>query len=337
MNINQSQINVNTQNAVLANDEKITPGYALEIKTLQISAFRILIEALKEILKDATIKFTPVIYDSNGEISSASGLSIIAMNQTTSVLIRLKLPAKNFEKYYVKSKKPIFIGVNMTCLHKLIKTINNDDQMLTLFLEENDMNHLGIKIENTEKNTNTTYKLNILDSDTNELQIPSSEFEAVVTMLSSDFQRIIKDMSNICDKVNIAFADGPSNRNTLIFTGKGEFASQKTVLQAKESDKSDNSSDSDLIIHGTYDLRNLSLFSKCSNLCQNIELFMKNNYPLIIRYQIANLGHVYLVLSPKNTEDTNENSDNEDSDNDENNNDDDDDNIINDNNAELNF
>ena len=126
MNINQSQINVNTQNAVLANDEKITPGYALEIKTLQISAFRILIEALKEILKDATIKFTPVIYDSNGEISSASGLSIIAMNQTTSVLIRLKLPAKNFEKYYVKSKKPIFIGVNMTCLHKLIKTINKE-------------------------------------------------------------------------------------------------------------------------------------------------------------------------------------------------------------------
>ena len=295
--------------AILGPDESITPGYVLEIKTLQISAFRTLIEALKEILKDATFKFTPVFNDDKGEISSASGISIVAMNQTTSVLIRLKLPALKFEKYYVKSKKPIFIGINMICLYKLIKTINNDDQKLTLFLEENDMNHLGIKIENCEKNTSTTYKLNILDSENQELHIPNSEFEAIVTMLSTDFQRIIKDMSNICERVNITFVDGPGNKNTLIFSGKGEFASQKTVLQAKNSNTSEQSDDKDIIIQGTYDLKNLSLFSKCSNLCQNIELFMKNNYPLIIRYQIANLGHVYLVLSPKSSNDEVINSD----------------------------
>jgi len=320
MNINQTQNNTNLSQqmgqATMANnsnkvDEGITPGYALEVKTLQISAFRVLIEALKEILKDATIKFTPVIYDANGEISNASGISIVAMNQTTSVLIRLKLLAKNFEKFYVKSKKPIMIGVNMMCFYKLIKTINNDDQLLTLFLEENDMNHLGIRIENTEKHTNTTYKLNILDSEHSDLVIPNSEFEAIVTMQSNDFQRIIKDISNICDSVNIAFIDGPSNRNTLIFSGKGEFASQKTVLQAKNSDtSSDNCSDKDVIIQGEYDLKNLGLFNKCSNLCPTIDLFMKNNYPLILKYQIANLGHVYLVLSPKTKTDSND-SDNE--------------------------
>jgi proliferating cell nuclear antigen len=291
-------------NAVVSPNETITEGYALEIKTLQISAFRILIEALKEILKDVTLKCTPVFYDENGEISSASGISVVAMNQSTSVLIRLKLAAKNFEKFYVKSKKPIMIGINMMCFYKLIKTISNDDQMLTLFLEENDMNHLGIKIENLEKNTSTTYKLNILDSENNDINIQNSEFEAVVTMQSSDFQKIIRDMSNICDTVNIAFVDGVSNRNTLIFSGKGEFASQKTVLQAKESDTTfpENKSNKDLIIQGVYDLKNLSLFSKCANLCHNIDLFMKNNYPLIIKYQIANLGHVFLVLSHKSIE-----------------------------------
>lgn len=316
MNINQNIINVDLQEcAILAPNENVTPGYVLEIKTLQISAFRILVEALKEILKDATIKCTPVFYEANGEISSASGISIVAMNQSTSVLIRLKLPAKNFEKFYVKSKKPIMIGINMMCFYKLIKTISNDDQMLTLFLEENDMNHLGIKIENLEKNTSTTYKLNILDSENNDLNIQNSEFEAVVTMQSNDFQKIIRDMSNICDTVNIAFIDGPGSRNTLIFQGKGEFASQKTVLQAKESDTSEILGESkDLIIQGTYDLRNLSLFSKCSNLCQNIDLFMKNNYPLIIKYQIANLGHVYLVLSHKAVDDVVD-SDSDDDDN----------------------
>lgn len=300
--------------AVIGQNQNITPGYIMEIKTVQLSAFRILIEALKEILKDATIKCTPVFYEENGEVSSASGLTIVEMNQSTSVLIRLKLPAKNFEVFYVKSKKPILIGVNMLCLFKLIKTISNDDQMLTLFLEENDMNHLGIKIENLEKNTSTTYKLNILDAQVQDLSIPTSEFDAVVTMQSNDFQKIIRDMSNVCDTVNITFIDGPSSRNTLIFSGKGDFARQKTVLKAKESNMP-NSQDDDreLIIQGVYDLHNLGLFSKCSNLCQNIDLFMKNNFPLIIKYQIANLGQVYLILTHKTvTETLDNNSDSED-------------------------
>lgn len=313
MNIDQNILNVKLDEyAVLNGNETITPGYILEVKTLQISSFKILIEALKEILKDATIKFTPVFYDANGEISSASGISIVAMNKSTSVLIRLKLPAIKFEKFFVKSKKPVMIGVNMTCFNKLIKTITNEDQMLTLFLEENDQNHLGIKIESLEKNTSTTYKLNILDSENEDMNIRDSEFEAVVTMEASGFQKIIRDMSNICDTVNIIFVDGVTNKNTLIFQGKGEFASQKTVLQAKESDPGNQDgscSTKELIIQGTYDLRNLSLFSKLSNLCTNIDLFMKNNFPLIIKYQIANLGHIYLVISHKTTEDNDEEND----------------------------
>ena len=296
--------------AILGPNETITNGYVLEVKTLQISAFKTLIEALKDILKDATFKFTPVFYEDNGELSTASGVSLVAMNQSTSVLIRLKLPAKNFDKFYVKSKKPIMIGINMTCFYKLIKTISNDDQMLTLFLEEKDMNHLGIKIDNLEKGTSTEYKLNILDSENNDANIQNSEFEAIVTMQSADFQKIIRDMSNICDTVNIAFFDGIGSRNTLIFSGKGEFASQKTILQAKESDTTEaKSGDKDLIIQGVYDLRHLSLFQKCSNLCSNIDLFMKNNFPLIIKYQIANLGHVYLVLSHKTVEINDDNND----------------------------
>ena len=316
MNINQNILNVKLDEfAVLKDNEAITPGYILEVKTLQISSFKILIEALKEILKDATIKFTPVFYDANGEISTASGISIVAMNKSTSVLIRLKLPAIKFEKFFVKSKKPVMIGVNMTCFNKLIKTITNEDQMLTLFLEENDQNHLGIKIESLEKNTSTTYKLNILDSENEDMNIRDSEFEAVVTMEASGFQKIIRDMSNICDTVNIIFVDGATNKNTLIFQGKGEFASQKTVLQAKEPDPDTNDerdNTKELIIQGTYDLRNLSLFSKLSNLCTNIDLFMKNNFPLIIKYQIANLGHIYLVISHKTTEDNDDDEENED-------------------------
>ena len=36
-----------------------------------------------------------------------------------------------------------------------------------------------------------------------------------------------------------------------------------------------------------------------SNLCNTIELFLKNDYPLIIKYSVASLGEIKLCLAPK--------------------------------------
>lgn len=279
--------NINTNNGLL-----------MELKTVQLSAFKTMTEALKESLKDGTFKITPPTYDEEGKMTDSCGVILTAINQSTSVLIKLKLLGMKFEKYYVKSNIPIKITINMSCFYKLIKTINNDDQMLTLFIDERDPNHLGIKIENLEKKMSTTYKLIILDSGTKDLQIPDSEYDAFVIMSSDRFQTIIRNMSVICDTVNISFIDSPTIRDTLIFYGKGEFASQRTVLQANENINT-VAPENEIIIQGVYDLRNLGLFSKCSNLCQNVELYMKRDYPIILKYQIANLGFAHLILTPK--------------------------------------
>ena len=53
----------------------------------------------------------------------------------------------------------------------------------------------------------------------------------------------------------------------------------------------------DEIIQGVYDLKNLILFTKCTNLCTNVELYMKNDYPIVIKYDVAQLGSVHLCLS----------------------------------------
>ena len=43
---------------------------------------------------------------------------------------------------------------------------------------------------------------------------------------------------------------------------------------------------------------------------------MKNNFPLIIKYQIANLGHIYLVLSHKTIDDNEDDEDEQETNND---------------------
>ena len=59
-------------------------------------------------------------------------------------------------------------------LFKLLRTLTNNDA-LTLFIEEDNINQLGIRIENGEKNTLTTYYLNLIEVDETSYQIPPAQ------------------------------------------------------------------------------------------------------------------------------------------------------------------
>jgi hypothetical protein len=58
----------------------------------------------------------------------------------------------------------------------------------------------------------------------------------------------------------------------------------------------------DAIVQGMFSLRILCLFSKCSALSSSVELYLRNDYPLIVRYQVANLGEIKLVLAQRQAE-----------------------------------
>ena len=141
----------------------------LDVKTVQSSAFRILVEALKEILTDANMEF------------DETGMKIMKMDSTHTVLVHLRLQADDFEFYYCK--EPIVLGVNMINLFKLIRTIWNDDT-LNLYVESGNQGGLGIKIENGEKNSVTNYKLNLMEIDEENIVVPPTANVAMFTPLN---------------------------------------------------------------------------------------------------------------------------------------------------------
>jgi len=256
--------------------------YLLEIKTVQSQAFKILIEALKELLTDTNVDF-----DENG-------LKIVAMDTSHCVLAHVKLDASKFEQYYCKTK--FTIGVNMLNLYKLIRTINSNDT-LTIFIDASDVNHLGIKIENVETNSKTTYKLNLLDLDNQKITIDNAEFNTVINLPSIYFQKICRDMNNIAETVEIK-----NTSNKLILNCKGDFCSQETVIVDNENGFNCISNKTrDDIVQGVFNLKYLVLFTKATNLSSTVELLLKNDYPLVVRYQVASLGEVKFCAAPINT------------------------------------
>jgi proliferating cell nuclear antigen len=261
-----------------------TEGNVLTIKTVQISPFRKLMTALKDILIETNITFEP------------DGMKIINMDKSHTILVHLFLPAQNFEFYECKKNK-IIIGVNMFHLFKLINTIE-DDQTLTIYIENSDyvdgiVSYLSLKYENGEIKQCMTQKLRLIEPDPEELQYPDVAFSSIINLPSADFQKIIRDLSCISDKLEIK-----SVGNELIFKCSGHFASAE--LHRAESDGSMgfiSKQDSSKIIQGEFSLKNLGYFIKCTNLCQQIEVYLENDLPLVVKYNVASLGSIRMCLA----------------------------------------
>ena len=261
-----------------------TSGNVLTIKTVQIAPFRTLMTALKDILLETNISFQP------------DGIRIINMDKSHTILAHLFLAAPNFE-FYECTKEKIIIGVNMFHLFKLINSIDNDDT-LTIYIENSDYNdgvvsHLALKFENGEIKQCKTQKLRLIEPEQEELVYPDVKFSSIINLPSADFQKIIRDLSCISDKLEIK-----SVGNELIFKCSGQFASAE--IHRAESDGSMGfvlKQDSAKVIQGEFSLKNLGYFIKCTNLCSQIEVYLENDLPLVVKYDVASLGSIKLCLA----------------------------------------
>ena len=218
------------------------------------------------------------------------------MDKSHTILVHLSLEAHNFELYECKMDK-IIIGVNMFHLFKLINSIDNDDT-LTIYIEEADytdgiVQYLGLKFENGSIKQHKIQKLRLIEPDSDELAVPDVKFSSVLNLPSVDFQKIIRDLSCISDKLEIK-----SVGNELIFKCSGQFASAE--IHRAESDGSMSfvvQQEAKKVIQGEFSLKNLGYFIKCTNLCPQIEVYLENDLPLVVKYNVASLGTIMLCLS----------------------------------------
>lgn len=255
--------------------------YRMLFKTVQSNAIKTLVEGLKDILNDVNLKV------------NKDGIQIITIDGKKITIVHLKLVAKSFEFFHCSS--PIELGINMKHLYALLRTVGTND-VITMYVTNNDITRLNIVIENKEKNVRDISKLKLLDINEAIYKIPNIEFDSVIKMPSNEFQKICKDLNNISDIVSIASEDSKFKMSVEGDIGQKEIVIGETVnvVVNKISDKN---------VKGNFDLKYLLLFVKSSNLCSTIELFLKKDNPLVLLYSVASLGSLKFVLAPKVNED----------------------------------
>jgi len=248
----------------------------MKLKTIQASAMKAVFEVLKDIINDVNVYFTK------------DGVKILTLDTARVTLVQMNLAAENFEEY--DCPDDVIAGLNMANVHKLLKSVTSSDT-LTISAEGRDI--MDITIENPEKNSITNFKLKLLDINEDMLEFPDIKMDVVTTMPSIDFQRFVRDMSNLGSNMKI-WRDG----HELELSCVGDFADQKTVIKYPNAPKCNRTG-------GSFSLKYISLYTKATNMCSSIQIMqdsVNQDMPIIFRYTIANLGELKFFLAPNISE-----------------------------------
>jgi len=249
--------------------------FIFTFKTVQTNAIRVLFESLKNILSDVNFK------------ADSSGIKLTAVDGTTSAIVNLFLHSEKFEEYMCVES--INIGLNLASVFKILKGIKNTDTISFTILRS-DLNNMLITSQNSDKRAIIRSKIKLLDMDEKIYNIPDIQFDSYITMPSSDFQTYISDLSNISSEIEIK-----SSSNNMTMTASGDFAEQSITINETNDKIPENVNEHS----GKFNIKYIQLFTKSTNLCGTVEIYLKTHYPLTILYNVANLGVLKYCLAPK--------------------------------------
>lgn len=240
----------------------------MKLKTVQATAIKSVFEVLKDILNDVNF-----IFDKDG-------VRVSTLDTAHVTFINMFMDATSFEVYECPVK--IIAGLNISNTFKILKMIGNND---TLSIECNNSETMEFIIENTQKKSKTNFKMKLLDINEDTYDLNNLSFDVNTILQSIMLQRIIRDMNNYSDIVNI-------NRKgkTITFSCRGDFVDQITELECVD--------EYDGEINFNYSLKYINMFTKATNICANVTLSQNSEGTTVFKYCIANLGDIDFYLAP---------------------------------------
>ena len=253
----------------------------LSMRTLYVMPFKTMTEVLSNVLTETSWIF------------AKDGLLIATADPSRTIFIKIRLLSNEFTEYYCKYEK-LELGISLINLYKLLKSVDKDDT-LTMYVEENDKQNLIMEIDNQNKKVKHWYKLKLMDLEPSQKKPSQVDFDVKITMPSAEFHKLCREMSNIAEYIEIKCTS-----KCIQFTCKGDCAERSTIYKSEEGglNISSEGKKTNNIVQGIFELKNIILFTKCASLCNDIQIYMKNDFALTIVYTIATLGTITIAISP---------------------------------------
>ena len=264
--------------------------YVFVARTAQVGAFKQALGNVSHIVSDCNIFFVKPKPKEN----NPGGMRIFRMTEEKDLIIKLGFDADKFE-YFKCEEDKITVGVDMSVFNSYIKNIK-DDHLLQLYMRRGNKTTLFIKSINgaaDKVSEATDIELNLMEIEEPRMKLllEKETFDNRFVMASDNFYNICKTFNGSATYIEIINVG-----NELIFQGKndsGKIKKTYTDTGNKVAKKKNQK-----IIQNVYELKNLLYFSKSNKLCENIDIWIKEDFPLLLGIPVADLGKMFIFLMP---------------------------------------
>lgn len=262
----------------------------LSFKIEDIISFKTIIDTLTKIVSEVTW-----IIQNPKDKQKFKGLEINTADSSRSIFIKVQIESDNFLNFSCKDEK-YQLGINLEKLNKMIKFVEKDD-VLNISLNEKDLLHLVIEIERATTKGKKTLKFPLIELEYEDKSTKKVDYEKIISTTPNNYKKIFRELDDFENvKINCT-------NTKIMFTYKddtGTEVNDEYILDEDGINIENFSSTKEYT--GVYPIKYLVLFVKCANLCENIEIYMKNEYSLIVKFPTLSFGSIIISLSPVNEE-----------------------------------
>lgn len=248
---------------------------------------RHLFDIMKDVVTDVNM-----VFDKNG-----ASIRAIDPEKVINVNMVINKPSS----YSFIFQKPIYIGVNMQNMYKIIRSVTNVHR-IQLEIGYDLPNVLKIVISHPSTGVTSTTSLYSLDIPKNQPLLPTYSFDAACRLPTMQMQRTIKDLSHGSKKLTISSSNVNSSAQ-LWFSSKGtSYVYTTSIAISPSKDGLQWLYKNKDVLSGEYITKYIERFCK-PTVGKTIELSFHENGLLNISYPLLALGELSMTIAPIVNED----------------------------------
>lgn len=258
-----------------------------EARMAQATVLKKVLEAVKDMVNEANFD------------CSEEGICLQAMDVAHVSLVNVLLRGQGFEMF--RCDRNLALGIHLASLSKVLNCAGKDDAV-TVKAEDEGADTAEFMFESAKGDRITTFELTLMDIDSEHLGVPEdTTYTAVIKMPSTEFRRIISDLSTIGDTVTIEVSKDGASFQVAGDIGKGNLCIQSNTSADKPSERVEITMEEPT--KQTYAMRYLTFFTKAAPLSDTVTISLSPDVPLVVEFNIGEeVGFVKYYLAPKITE-----------------------------------
>jgi DNA polymerase III sliding clamp (beta) subunit (PCNA family) len=217
------------------------------------------------------------------------------MDHHRTILLDLELESDNFAVYKFKKDEKMYLGINLSHFHKMLKSIKKRDS-IQLFIDDNSPKDLGIKVIPKENNRVTTSFIKIQTIQNIDIDLPG-DYGKPVIVPSGEFQKMCKGLTHMSNVTKI------TSKGFMITFSSDAGGVMKRSTEFGEREESESDSEDEKDEHHEYDelfeTDQLTRITKLAGLAAAMQIYPKTGDPLMFRSHVGSLGKISIYIKSK--------------------------------------